>query len=136
MKVKHDASPACPSCAEKLKETYKPMVMWFMWIKNIFPKAHIAHSFRDKETQNTMVQMGLSQTPWPHSKHNVIDDNGDPASMALDLFELKDNGVAGWDVPFYESIYKASQQQTIKIRWGGHFPNLKDYNHFELAEEI
>ncbi len=134
MKIKHTPEAPCPSCERKLELSNQAMVSWFHWVKSFFPQAHISWSFRDQETQNSLLAAHLSEQPWPTSKHNKLDLQGNPCSEALDLFELLDTGAARFAPGFYEDIYNLTKKEKLPIRWGGNFEHLKDYNHFELLE--
>jgi peptidoglycan L-alanyl-D-glutamate endopeptidase CwlK len=41
--------------------------------------------WRGEAAQNQAVADKASKTPWPRSKHNVLDDNGEPCSDAVDV---------------------------------------------------
>ena len=41
--------------------------------------------WRGEKEQNQAVADGASETPWPRSKHNVLDDEGNPCSDAVDV---------------------------------------------------
>ncbi len=54
--------------------------------------------WRGEAEQNQAVADGASETPWPRSKHNVLDDKGNPRSDAVDVapypVQWKDPGYA------------------------------------------
>lgn len=129
----HRNSQDCPRCRFKLIEAHIAMVDWFNWIKGLFPDAHVSWSFRNEKTQNLMVKTGKSRLAWPNSKHNFSQD-GQPCSKALDLFRLDDVGVAKFEKPWFEKIYRVSVENNFPIRWGGNFKSFADSDHFELGD--
>lgn len=84
---------------------------------------------RNKEDQDSAIAAKKSQTPWPTSKHNST------PSMAVDIAPVP----IDWeDIDKFRELsgYMKAAADTlgIKIRWGGDFITLKDYDHFELTE--
>ncbi len=135
MSLHHKNGGNCEHCSYDLERTHPHLVEWFWWVKSNHPHAHIAWSFRDQEEQDSAYAHGMSRKKWPHSKHNALDSDGEPCSKALDIFEIGDDGKAGWDIPFYAIVNKETIDKGYPIRWGGDFELLKDFNHFELREE-
>lgn len=121
----------CPSCAEKLKDVHPLMVQWFYRVKQKWPDAHISWGFRSQADQDQAVRDGRSKDPWPTSKHNHMDE-GVPESLALDLFQMDENGVGIFSPKFYLAVSEWAKNDSVKTRWGGSFPHLHDYDHFEL----
>lgn len=84
---------------------------------------------REQAAQDAAVFSGKSRTPWPMSKHNSIPSRAvDVAPYPLD-----------WsDIPAFHAlndvVQDAAQDLGIKIRWGGTFTHLKDYDHWELED--
>lgn len=122
----------CQGCKDKLAMADDYLVAWFIAIKKQFPTIHVCWSFRDQEYQDKAFARGLSLNKWPTSKHNHMQD-GKPSSLALDLFEVI-NGVASFNPDFYLSIYKWSLLNGFKIKWGGAFIHLRDYDHFYIEK--
>jgi hypothetical protein len=82
---------------------------------------------REEEEQNRLYNAGRSQLQYPHSFHNRF------PSLAVDI--------APWPIDWqdiYNFYYMAgivrgtAFQLGIDIVWGGHWPNFKDYPHFQL----
>lgn len=88
---------------------------------------------RNKEDQDQAFAVGNSHLEWPNSKHNVEDPAG--LSDAVDIVpwpeqytnELVMVHVAG-------IIMGVAAEMKIKLIWGGSWPGLKDYWHFERVE--
>lgn len=131
--MKHTNDGPCVSCEAKLEKACPTMVYWFDIMKEANPTAHISWSWRGEMEQNQMFADGKSRQKWPESKHNVMDDNFNPKSEALDIFELLSDGKASFELPFYEKIAEETKEWGFPIRWGGTFKTIKDYNHFEVV---
>lgn len=112
----------------------------------------VTEGWRGKPAQDAAVAAGLSQTPWPTSKHNTLDARGRPASLAIHLvpwpIDWGEDGtaaerhkalarfyyLAGW-------IGRIGVEQGLQIRWGGdwdgdHDPRdqtFDDLAHYELT---
>lgn len=127
---KHIPGDTCPSCDEKLKQAHPDIADWFYQVKKQFKEAHIAYTWRNEFDQNRMVAEGKSKLPWPKSKHNNVDENGNPYSLAVDLFELASNGMACWRWRYFKDI--ADQFCNNNVDWGGNWEHFKDSPHFEL----
>lgn len=126
--------PTCPLCAEKLEQAHHYMRKWFENVKRRHPKAHISCAWRGKEDQDRAFQGKKSKLPFPLSKHNRM-INGKPCSLALDLFELSDEGQAIFSPSFYAKINGENEEDRARIRWGGTF-QIRDYDHFEMLESV
>lgn len=75
-------------------------------------------------------QRGLSQKPWPTSKHN-----SEP-SMAVDAAPYP----IDWkDIDRFKAFAVLVKDRAaalgIGVKWGGDFKTIKDYDHFELTQE-
>lgn len=83
---------------------------------------------RDKEEQDKAFAEGRSKTPWPTSKHNST------PSMAVDLapYPIDWNDLERFK-ELDNHMQAAADKLGIKIRWGGHFTNIKDLDHWELV---
>lgn len=132
MTAKHTHDPVCPLCTLKLDQSHPLMRQWFFAVKAKFKDAHVSWAFRGKEDQDQMVKDKRSQTPWPRSKHNFI-ENGIPSSKALDLFQLSTNRLAIYNYAWFERINIEFGASPVPIRWGGTFKTLGDYCHFEIS---
>lgn len=85
---------------------------------------------RDMETQNRYFNEGVSKVRWPNSNHNTY------PSRAVDVVPYP----VDWDdhAAFYvmaTHILAASTKLGVRLRWGGHWKNFKDFPHFELMED-
>lgn len=130
--MKHENRNAfCPKCEEFLKTTHPKMVEWWRLIKPNFTHVHIYCSWRNMDAQNKAFYEGLSRLKFPNSRHNYT-LNDKAASLALDLFQLSEEGIALFPYQFYKRIIDISEQFNQPIRWGGHFKDLGDSNHFEF----
>lgn len=103
----------------------------------------IVHGWRDEDTQNMLVESGVSRTPWPESKHNHI-NTGLPCSLAVDFAPWVNNGIPWRETHIFAVIagcyFSAASYAGIDIRWGGDWDSdgltsdqtLLDYGHVEL----
>jgi peptidoglycan L-alanyl-D-glutamate endopeptidase CwlK len=83
--------------------------------------------FRNMEDQNTAYNEERSNLRWPESNHNKH------PSTAVDIIPYP----TGYDnIPEFfvmaSHIYAAAIKHGVRLKWGGHWTNLKDYPHFEL----
>lgn len=93
---------------------------------------------RDKEAQERAVAEGLSQTPWPTSRHNAL------PSLAVDIapypIDWEDwnrfRVLAGYVLGVADAL-------GVRLRWGGDWDRdyseaderFRDLPHFELMED-
>lgn len=100
-------------------------------IKNYDITILVGH--RNKEDQDAACAAipPRSKDPWPTSKHNSC------PSQAVDLAPYN-NGIDWNDIDKFKELaghmFTAADKLGIKIRWGGSFTTLKDYDHYELVE--
>ena len=86
--------------------------------------------YRGMSHQNEAFRTGKSQLRWPKSKHNTF------PSRAFDVIPYPD-GYNASDEEFYilaTHILAAASEQGVSLRWGGHWPTLRDLAHFELMD--
>lgn len=84
---------------------------------------------RGKEDQDKACEEGKSKTPWPTSKHNSCPSKAvDVAQYPIDWKDIQ----KFMDLNGYMQV--AAAKLGIKIRWGGSFTTLKDYDHWELVD--
>lgn len=97
--------------------------------------------FRNKEQQDVAVAKGLSQTPWPQSKHNKTPAKAlDCAPYPIDWSNAESARqrfcvLAG-------VMLMAAYAEGVKLRWGGDWDrdndtrdeHFRDLPHFELVE--
>lgn len=81
--------------------------------------------------QNQAYSDGKSRQKWPESAHNYM-ENGVPCSLALDLFELNEDGDALFPVEIYSKINSVNESLTDGPKWGGNYLTLRDYDHFYI----
>lgn len=83
---------------------------------------------RDQADQDIAVTEGKSKTPWPTSKHNSL------PSQAVDVapYPIDWNDISRF-TELNARMQAAAGNLGYKIRWGGSFTTLKDYDHFELV---
>lgn len=124
----------CPMCEEKLKGACPTMVAWFRWLRSSRRDAHVSWAWRDQEEQDRFYNQHLSNCKWPDSRHNAVDDRGNPSSEALDLFRLV-NGKAEFHVDWYEEISNESKAAGLVIEWAGDWEHFKEYDHFQTKEK-
>lgn len=129
--MKHSNSPkSCSSCEEKLKDAHPDIAAWFRdKVKAKFQDCHVSWSYRGSDDQEQAFLDGKSELHFPLSPHNKSDDQGNPCSLALDLFELDYNGQARWAWAYFRSI---AEVEAEAVFWGGQWPHLGDADHFEL----
>lgn len=120
----------CPMCEEKLRSACPVMVAWFRWLRTNRKDAHVSWAFRDEEDQDRMYNQHLTMRKWPDSRHNVVDEQGNPSSEALDLFRLV-NGMAEFHVDWYTEISNDSKAAGLAVEWAGDWQHFKEFDHFQ-----
>lgn len=133
MTLHHTTDPICPLCEEKLKGADPRMVAFFRWVKGNHPDCHCAWAFRGQADQDHMLQMRLTKAPWPQSRHNKTDANGNPRSQALDLFQLV-AGQAVFDNGFYRLVFDELTAANMPIEWAGTWTTFKEMDHYQTRE--
>ena len=100
--------------------------------------------WRGEKDQNGFVAAGTSRTRWPNSKHNNVDDDGNPESLAFDAYPypVPPRTAAGLRRHCWVSGYikATADRMGIKLRQGidwdgdGDFSDqrLNDLVHHEL----
>lgn len=83
---------------------------------------------RDQADQDKACSEGKSKTPWPTSKHNSC------PSHAVDIAPYP----IDWNnIPKFAELngymQAAAARLGHKIRWGGSFTTLKDFDHWEIV---
>lgn len=128
----HNEGIVCNGCNKMLLQAVPAMRQWFQDQKRDNASLHISCSFRDKEDQNDAYRRGASRCQWPNSAHNRTDERGNPASRALDLFEMH-NGRAFYPMGTFARLAEAVKKNDDPIVWGGDFKNLGDACHYEWS---
>lgn len=139
--------PRLHACAE-LALRYSPFDITCVW------------GWRNEEQQTTAFRLGNSQTPWPESKHNHMEDSL-PRSLAVDLAPWIDGRIP-WDddrafcvlaglMQYANNAINGGEYDAklggpgyvgdIGLRWGGDWDRdgltkdqtFMDLGHFELV---
>lgn len=133
MKHHHDG-PQCELCDFKLCMAHPTLSDWFIAAKKHWPNMHTSCTFRDEPTQNKAFAEGSSMLRWPNSAHNFMKDSK-PLSLAADIFQIDEDGVARFSYKFCFILWEWTQAQYGKkfMRWGGDFKTLGDSGHFQLV---
>lgn len=126
MSLHHTHDPVCPLCDDKVKQAHPTLQEWWGKIKAQFPDAHLSWTFRGEEDQELFFREGKTRARWPNSKHNA------EPSLAMDLFQLRTDNVAGWPKPWFEAISFWLGKQNAPIEWGGTWKTIGDGDHFQL----
>ena len=87
----------------------------------------ISCGHRDQEEQDRCCREGLSKTPWPTSKHNVMPARGFDFYPFIDGKAAWNNVQAFKDVAHH--ILMTADQMGLNVRWGG------DWNCNGVADE-
>lgn len=129
----HTSDAECPLCVSKLQQCHPDMVSIFIdLIKPVFVDCHISWTYRDEANQRQAFAEGKSKLSWPMSAHNKSDDQGNPQSLAFDLFQLCSNGMAAWPWAYFRDINTRLYKANKPVFWGGNYKHLGDADHFEL----
>ena len=90
----------------------------------------VIDGYRNMERQNTYFNEGVSKLRWPHSRHNTY------PSRAVDIVPYP-GGFDNDDEVFDRMatyVLSAACDVGVRLDWGGHWKNFKDYAHFELKD--
>ena len=131
-RLKHIQGPECPKCDDTLKTAHETLRELFYKLKPKNQDMHVSWAWRGEKDQKQFYAEGKSRTPWPLSKHNTFDDQGNPCSLAIDIFELCSNGMARWAWDWFRNIADQIKAMGAPIAWGGDFKRFPDAPHFEL----
>lgn len=136
--MKHENGvSSCPSCEDKLAFAHDDLATWFRErVKTKYPDCHVSWSYRGNQDQEQAFLDGKSKLHFPLSAHNKSNDQGRPCALALDLFQLDDNGVGRWGWSYFRSIADDAKAHAVPIKWGGDFKTLGDADHFEWSAAI
>lgn len=104
----------------------------------------IIHGWRGEEVQNSLFDAKLSKTPWPASKHNNTNADGQPLSLAVDFAPWVNNTI-DWEDNLIFSVLAGIIMATAAelgytVRWGGDWDgdgssrdqSFMDIGHMEL----
>ena len=107
----------------------------------------IIHGWRGEEIQNALYESGASHKKYPHSKHNYIDDDGFPLSLAIDFAPWVDGAIPWKDTHVFAIVagvfLAVSEELNVPVRYGGDWDGdgstedqtLMDWGHLELNFE-
>jgi hypothetical protein len=131
MSLHHTKESRCELCEEKLATAHEYLGQWFRRVKDRYPSVHVSWAWRGQADQDRFHKEGTG-VAWPKSKHNAMKDEK-PCSLALDLFEIDDNGAARFSPMFYAKLHDENTQAGEPIVWGGTFKSRRgDLDHFEM----
>lgn len=129
----------CPKCEDTLKTAHPDLIHWFWtFVKPRHLDCHVSEAWRNEYDQRLDYASGKSKEAWPMSKHNKMDEEGNPCSLALDLFQLASNDLGCFPWNYFKAIADETKDvlSGYHINWGGDFPKLHDGPHFELIQPI
>ncbi len=132
----HEDGPTCAGCEKKLTQVHATLAAWFRTKKANYINLHISDGWRGPEDQEAAYLAGKSNAQFPHSKHNHMDSIGRPLSLAIDIFQIDQDGIARWSPPFYAKLNQENHDDRVPILWGGTFKlrsGARDNPHFELT---
>jgi peptidoglycan LD-endopeptidase CwlK len=99
--------------------------------------------WRNEEDQIRYVREGKSHVSWPKGKHNNMDQDGNPCSMAVHLIPYPNLDWNDLERFYYFGgfVLGVAAGLSIPIRWGGdwdrdndlHDQTFNDLCHFELV---
>lgn len=124
----HTSDPVCALCEDKLALAHPDLGKWFRDLKSRHSDVHVSWSYRDELSQEQAFSDGKSKLHFPQSAHNKA-----PA-MALDIFQLDDQGRAKWDPIFNAKVNEESLSLGYELKWGGAYRTLGDSDHFEITD--
>lgn len=130
----HTEDSKCPGCEKMLEQCHPDWKAIFHDIKAEFPDCHISCGFRDRNAQEEVYKLGLSRARWPQSKHNFM-RAGKPCSLALDLFQIDDEGEAKFKKSYYLEIAQFLNKLGEDVEWSGDWKNFKEHCHFQISKE-
>ena len=134
----HSDKPVCEGCEHRLKGAHPYMAEWFRKKKSKYINLHCSWVYRSRTEQEIAFTSGASDVHYPHSKHNYT-KNSMPCSLAIDIFQINDDGEGVWSVPFCKLLNKENEEAKELIKWGGDFKlrnGSRDYCHFEYNGPI
>lgn len=136
MNLHHTDAPVCPLCEEKLKQAHVYLGEWFRALKRRYPNVHVSWSWRGQESQDHAFETGSSRLKWPFSAHNQTTSEGMPNSMALDLFQIDEDGVARWSPSFFAKVNAENEASGEPLRWGGKWKSIGDSCHYQFSAKV
>lgn len=128
----HTSEPTCALCEAKLSQAHPDLGKWFRDLKSRHPDVHVSWSFRDQSSQEQAFSEGKTRLHFPLSAHNHTVE-GEPLSLALDIFQIDDQGKGKWDPVFCAKVAQESLSLGYSLKWGGDWKSLGDNDHFQLV---
>jgi hypothetical protein len=101
-----------------LEKCHPDLKTWFHKVKAKYINVHISYGWRGQAEQDQLKAEGKSDVSFPDSKHNVMLLDGTPMSHAIDLFQVDDDGVARFSLPFYKLVSSQIDPKVDRVRWG------------------
>ena len=104
----------------------------------------VVHGWRGEDIQNALQESGASTKRYPNSKHNHVDGNGVPLSLALDFAPWIDNDIPWSDTHIFTIVagvfLAAAAELEVPVTYGGDWDSdgstqdqtLMDWGHLEL----
>ena len=106
----------------------------------------IIEGWRSQEEQDKLYEKNLSKLRWPHGKHNAVDADGNPASLAVDFIPYRAGHTVDWEdgLAFARVagvIMAVAKTHGYEMRWGGDWDGdgsstdqtFMDLGHVELV---
>lgn len=97
-------------------------------------------TYRNDEDQRKEFAKGrtapgrvVTNAPPGKSKHNAVDSNGKPASLAFDIC-IMENGRCQWDASNPKWKIAGRLGKSVGLEWAGDWKSFKEYPHFQLKE--
>ena len=129
--IHHTQDALCPNCEGKLMTAHEKLGEWFRAIKKRYPNVHISWAWRGPADQEAAFRDGKSNAHFGQSPHNNEKD-GKPYRLALDLFQIDEDGVARFSGVFCAKVNEENEANREPIQWGGKFKHLGDADHFQI----
>lgn len=125
----HTKDLPCPLCEEKRRDAHPVLQGWWERVKAQFPDAHLSWTFRDEANQNLFYLQGKTRCKWPNSAHNQ------KPSRAMDLFQLREDGVPSWHTVYFEKIQSWLLEKKAPLQWAGDWTRFQEYDHWQIPPD-
>jgi len=107
------------------------MQEWFARKKLRYVNMHVSWAWRGQVEQDLFFSEGKSRARYPNSPHNHR-FNQLPCSLALDIFQIDEDGMARFSPRFYALLWEECQRDIEPIIWGGTFKSIGDAGHYQV----
>lgn len=104
----------------------------------------VLEGYRGEDEQNRMVERGVSQLRYPHSKHNRTNADGEPQSWAVDIapwwherphIRWDRTDEFRWLAGFVMGIGSPlAEPQGYRLRWGGDWQSDGDHGNSSFVD--